>query len=84
MKSLFLSSLIFGFSHKFFHHILNRSINQIPNAAIGPVMAPNVKQSIAVSHVKLNPSSLKKSTMLNIKFNKNNKKNIAKAQEVIR
>lgn len=47
-------------------------------------MAPNVKQSIAVSHVKLNSPSLNKSTMLNIKFNENNKKNIAKAQEIIR
>ncbi|ARA76342.1 hypothetical protein RC90_20825 [Pectobacterium brasiliense] len=84
LKNTFLPSLLSGFSREFFHRILNRSINQIPNATIGPVMDPNVKQSIAVSHVKLNDPFLKNKTALKIKFNKENNKHIAIIQENIR
>lgn len=47
-------------------------------------MDPNVKQSIVVSHVKLNDPFLKDKTTLKIKFNKENNKNIAIIQENIR
>lgn len=47
-------------------------------------MDPNVKQSIAVSHVKLNDPFLKNKTALKIKFNKENNKHIAIIQENIR